>query len=148
VGDVDGIDEGVEEGTVDDGIDEGREDDGIDEGIENEGYFDGFIVGITVGLTDGTRVCPQWPIIVFFTSSNKALLNVSLKNEQLLVSIENSNAIQWKLLMHPSSQFGNVASITLNGISVKSRLCSLVQDSKQWSRSQMHPLSTQVNLLV
>lgn len=122
-------------------------DEGIDEGREDEGCFDGLIDGVTVGLTDGTRVCPQWPIIVSFASSNKALLNVSLKNEQLLVSTENSNAMQWKSLMHPSSQFGNVASITLNGISVKSRLCSRVQASKQWSRSQTHPLSTQVDLL-
>jgi len=117
VGDIDGNEDGITDGAAD--------------GVAVVGYFVGLIVGITVGLLDGKGVCPQWPIIVCSASSNKASLKVSLKNEQTLVSAENSNAIQWKSLMHPSSQFGKVASVISNGISVKTRLYSLVQDSKQ-----------------
>lgn len=117
VGDIDGDEDGISDGDAD--------------GVEVVGYFVGLIVGITLGLLDGTRVCPQWPMIICSAYSNKASLNVSLKNEQDLVSAENSNAIQWKSLMHPSSHSGKVASVISNGISVKTCLCSLVQDSKQ-----------------
>jgi len=105
--------------------------DGDEDGCDIVGDLVGSIVGVSDGEEDGVRDCPQWPIIVCSTSSSKALLNVSLKNEQVLVSAANSNAIQWKSLIHPDSHSGKVASMTEKGVSVKTRLCSLVQASKQ-----------------